>query len=313
MKSLVRARDAAEVLPDIFRSTSGSVTAALSFFEGGTVATVRLGDEAPPSLQQITFYDERCGDLYVSKEGEASYRPSALALFDGLIRVCDTVRAAIDSRLADLSRNRVALPELDAATPRIEAQLRQRKVPIPPRPGLESLHLARNLRRRQTPINRALGFGQRFGHCRQTVILGLGRDRASQPGRQRCAQQLSALRSQAIHQRPALLSGRDRQLRVAQNWAGVHARIHQHDRRTGFRIARQQRAGHRGCAAVARQEGRVHVEAAVRRQIEHSLRQNQAIPVSYTHLRAHETVLDLVCRLLLEKKNTQLKSYRHHR
>ena len=29
-------------------------------------------------------------------------------------------------------------------------------------------------------------------------------------------------------------------------------------------------------------------------------------PVSYTHLRAHETVLDLVCRLLLEnKKKTQ--------
>ena len=28
----------------------------------------------------------------------------------------------------------------------------------------------------------------------------------------------------------------------------------------------------------------------------------QLIPVSYTHLRAHETVLDLVCRLLLEKK-----------
>ena len=26
-------------------------------------------------------------------------------------------------------------------------------------------------------------------------------------------------------------------------------------------------------------------------------------PVSYTHLRAHETVLDLVCRLLLENKN----------
>ena len=26
-------------------------------------------------------------------------------------------------------------------------------------------------------------------------------------------------------------------------------------------------------------------------------------PVSYTHLRAHETVLDLVCRLLLEKQH----------
>ena len=28
--------------------------------------------------------------------------------------------------------------------------------------------------------------------------------------------------------------------------------------------------------------------------------------VSYTHLRAHETVLDLVCRLLLEKKKQQM-------
>ena len=30
-------------------------------------------------------------------------------------------------------------------------------------------------------------------------------------------------------------------------------------------------------------------------------------PVSYTHLRAHETVLDLVCRLLLEKKKNYHK------
>ena len=29
------------------------------------------------------------------------------------------------------------------------------------------------------------------------------------------------------------------------------------------------------------------------------------IAVSYTHLRAHETVLDLVCRLLLEKTKQQ--------
>ena len=32
------------------------------------------------------------------------------------------------------------------------------------------------------------------------------------------------------------------------------------------------------------------------------------VAVSYTHLRAHETVLDLVCRLLLEKKK-KLKSH----
>ena len=32
--------------------------------------------------------------------------------------------------------------------------------------------------------------------------------------------------------------------------------------------------------------------------------EEQHAPVSYTHLRAHETVQDLVCRLLLEKQKT---------
>ena len=35
------------------------------------------------------------------------------------------------------------------------------------------------------------------------------------------------------------------------------------------------------------------------------------IPVSYTHLRAHETKANLVCRLLLEKKKKHKKNKRH--
>ena len=44
--------------------------------------------------------------------------------------------------------------------------------------------------------------------------------------------------------------------------------------------------------------------AEVRRDTYPSLQRviNAWEAVSYTHLRAHETVLDLVCRLLLEKK-----------
>eukprot|EP00657_Telonema_sp_P-1_P007196 TRINITY_DN26913_c0_g1_i1.p1 TRINITY_DN26913_c0_g1~~TRINITY_DN26913_c0_g1_i1.p1 ORF type:complete len:127 (+),score=62.09 TRINITY_DN26913_c0_g1_i1:61-441(+) len=34
--------------------------------------------------------------------------------------------------------------------------------------------------------------------------------------------------------------------------------------------------------------------------------------VSYTHLRAHETVLDLVCRLLLEKKKKHIHFHVNH-
>ena len=35
--------------------------------------------------------------------------------------------------------------------------------------------------------------------------------------------------------------------------------------------------------------------------------QDREAAVSYTHLRAHETVLDLVCRLLLDTKNSTTK------
>ena len=35
--------------------------------------------------------------------------------------------------------------------------------------------------------------------------------------------------------------------------------------------------------------------------------------VSYTHLRAHETVLDLVCRLLLEKKKHNKKKQKQNK
>ena len=37
-------------------------------------------------------------------------------------------------------------------------------------------------------------------------------------------------------------------------------------------------------------------------------RDHRSTPVSYTHLRAHETVLDLVCRLLLEKKKNTART-----
>ena len=38
----------------------------------------------------------------------------------------------------------------------------------------------------------------------------------------------------------------------------------------------------------------------------------ELVPVSYTHLRAHETVLDLVCRLLLEKKHNNTHTQQNH-
>ena len=52
------------------------------------------------------------------------------------------------------------------------------------------------------------------------------------------------------------------------------------------------------CAQVAAVEAEIGIDHSDEREVGEVI-----APVSYTHLRAHETVLDLVCRLLLEKKN----------
>ena len=66
-----------------------------------------------------------------------------------------------------------------------------------------------------------------------------------------------------------------------------------------------------GIIAVARTRVKLEETAAACRAL------NGGRAVSYTHLRAHETVLDLVCRLLLEKKknntNADLSTYEIHR
>ena len=55
-------------------------------------------------------------------------------------------------------------------------------------------------------------------------------------------------------------------------------------------------------ASVSSSDNQTKVASVVMEADEAMKASKGAITVSYTHLRAHETVLDLVCRLLLEKK-----------
>ena len=57
-----------------------------------------------------------------------------------------------------------------------------------------------------------------------------------------------------------------------------------------------------GAILVLHAAGAVHVERDVEPLDSRVVEQRRRDTVSYTHLRAHETVLDLVCRLLLENK-----------
>ena len=65
-------------------------------------------------------------------------------------------------------------------------------------------------------------------------------------------------------------------------------------------------------AELAASSSRVQARASMRVNGAWARKGDTISPVSYTHLRAHETVLDLVCRLLLEKKNKKKARKRMH-
>lgn len=72
---------------------------------------------AADDLKAISFYDEACGDVYLSDDSEMTYRPSALGIIDDLIALCDAVRAEMESRISQNKSTKGCLPVLVSATP----------------------------------------------------------------------------------------------------------------------------------------------------------------------------------------------------
>ena len=67
-----------------------------------------------------------------------------------------------------------------------------------------------------------------------------------------------------------------------------------------------QNAGTNYLATVAFASVNRGIEGSLRNAMVRKLQQLSIMSVSYTHLRAHETRHDLVCRLLLEKKKKRI-------
>jgi hypothetical protein len=111
VKKVVRARHQPDVLTNIFEDRSSELPAATVEYEvDGVLREEEWPGEANPLLGQIGFYDEACGEAYISTESAVTYRPSALVLLDGLIVTCDAVRDALDALLQVNAQRRAAFP-----------------------------------------------------------------------------------------------------------------------------------------------------------------------------------------------------------
>lgn len=96
ISSMVGARHQEKILPDVFANASGAPAGEVVFKVGDIEKTAFLGHSCDPDLKRIAFYDERCGDTYLTTEAKISYRPSAVKLLEELAHVCTGVYKVIE-------------------------------------------------------------------------------------------------------------------------------------------------------------------------------------------------------------------------
>ena len=112
IKSAVRSLHSEAVHGDVFGTDpDGPQQAQIKYRSGGKdQPPSKWPDGVSEELGAISFYDEACGEVYLTKESELGYRPSALTLLDGLIALCDRIAAHLDAELAANAARREALP-----------------------------------------------------------------------------------------------------------------------------------------------------------------------------------------------------------
>lgn len=116
IRQAVTARVKRDVLGDVFAKDKNEQKASFEYAVGANAATWSLADDQSHDLSSVRFYDEECGDAYVTLASEISYRPSALTLLDRLSAACDQVQKVLNARLAANASERTALPPLAGGT-----------------------------------------------------------------------------------------------------------------------------------------------------------------------------------------------------
>lgn len=116
VREAVTARVKRDLLGNVYKPDRSSQAATFAFSQSGQTRMWSLGSQPHHSLSSVRFYDEECGDAYVTRAAEVSYRPSALTILDGLSATCVAVQKEVDRRLLDNKSTRQALPTLADGT-----------------------------------------------------------------------------------------------------------------------------------------------------------------------------------------------------
>ena len=116
LKRITRSRHREqEVLTDVFKDNSlVKPTATLAIKIGNSSATaIKWPDSNHPELKRMLFFDDTCGDTYVSTESDFPYRPSSLFVLEGLVDFCVAFRDRIDKKLHENAQAAQLLPLVD--------------------------------------------------------------------------------------------------------------------------------------------------------------------------------------------------------
>jgi energy-coupling factor transporter ATP-binding protein EcfA2 len=117
IKDVASARHHQQIHGNVFEATATAAQKAdITYLLDGKEES-STWPHAADDLKVINFYDEACGDVYLSAESEMTYRPSSLAIIDDLIQLCDAVRAEIEIRISQNQSTRGSLPVLVTGTP----------------------------------------------------------------------------------------------------------------------------------------------------------------------------------------------------
>lgn len=119
LKAVTRTRASERVRNNIFRPADLTPAATIDYQvdqDDGNNLEWHPEAEGDDELSRLSFFDQACAEVYLSRETEVAFRPFGLGLFDELVSVCERVRAELDKRASDAGKRTAGLPALDAST-----------------------------------------------------------------------------------------------------------------------------------------------------------------------------------------------------